>query len=347
MTLLVTGGSGFIGSNFIIERLKNSSENIINLDKLTYAAKLNNLSKIKDLKTYKFVKGDIGDKELIDTILKEENPRAIINFAAETHVDRSIVNPEEFLQTNIIGTFRLLNSSKKYWGTLNEEKKLGFRFLHVSTDEVFGSLDQNEPPFDETNPYKPNSPYSASKAASDHLARSYFHTYKMPILITNCSNNYGPYQLPEKLIPMIILKSLALKKIPIYGDGKNVRDWLFVNDHCNAINVVLDKGIPGDVYCIGGLNEKKNIEIANIICDILDELLPIKNQNISSYRDLINYVSDRPGHDKRYAIDPSKIINNLNWEPKETFESGIRKTVKWYLNNQQWMQDFIDINYYQ
>ncbi len=348
MSILVTGGAGFIGSNFVIDWLNEVGEVVINLDKLTYAGNLNNLVQLKDDDRHIFVKGDIGDKHLVQSLLSKHKPRAVINFAAESHVDRSIHGPEEFMQTNIIGTFRLLEAVRDYWSALSESDSAAFRFLHVSTDEVYGSLAADAPAFAETNRYEPNSPYSASKASSDHLVRAYFHTYGLPVLTTNCSNNYGPYQFPEKLIPLIIHNALTLKPLPIYGDGLQIRDWLYVSDHCSAIRAVLAKGATGEVYNIGGLNEKANIEIVHQLCDLLDEMRPVSAEStISSYRELISYVKDRPGHDRRYAIDASKIESELGWRPAETFESGIRKTVEWYLSNQDWVERIISGEYRQ
>ena len=346
MTILITGGAGFIGSNFAENWLKKNKGKLINLDKLTYAGNLNNLLALKNNTSHIFIKGDICDTQLISDLLEKHKPDRIINFAAESHVDRSIHGPEEFIQTNIIGTFRLLESIKSYWLSMSKDKKEKFRFLHVSTDEVYGTLSNNDPAFSEENPYKPNSPYSASKASSDHLVRAYHHTYGMPVLTTNCSNNYGPYQFPEKLIPLIIHNALKLKSLPIYGDGLQIRDWLYVTDHCNAIEAVLKKGRVGEVYNIGGLNEMANIDIVNTLCNILDDLSPIHDQsNIKSYKDLITYVKDRPGHDRRYAIDATKIETELGWTPTETFESGIRKTVSWYLNNPQWVEEIVSGDY--
>jgi len=348
MTILVTGGAGFIGSNFVIDWLKQHDELIINIDKLTYAGNLNNLSSLERNENHVFVAGDIGDPALLENLLSRYKPRAIINFAAESHVDRSIHGPEEFMQTNIIGTFRLLECVKQYWQSLSIDEQSALRFLHVSTDEVYGSLPADAPAFSESNRYEPNSPYSASKASSDHLVRAYHHTYGLPVLTTNCSNNYGPYQFPEKLIPLVIHNALAQKAIPIYGDGMQIRDWLYVSDHCSAIRAVLEHGECGEVYNIGGRNEKANIEIVQILCDILDELRPLGAHNgISSYRDLITFVKDRPGHDRRYAIDAAKIENELNWRPAETFETGIRKTVEWYLNNADWVEQVISGEYRQ
>lgn len=346
MTILITGGAGFIGSNFAENWLKNNKGNLINLDKLTYAGNLNNLLALKNNPSHIFIQGDICDTQLISGLLEKYKPDRVINFAAESHVDRSIHGPEEFIQTNIIGTFRLLEATKSYWLSMSKDKKEKFRFLHVSTDEVYGTLSKSDPAFSEENPYKPNSPYSASKASSDHLVRAYHHTYGMPVLTTNCSNNYGPYQFPEKLIPLIIHNALKLKSLPIYGDGLQIRDWLYVTDHCNAIETVLKKGRVGEVYNIGGLNEMANIDIVNTLCNILDDLSPIHDQSsIKSYKDLITYVKDRPGHDRRYAIDATKIETELGWTPTETFESGIRKTVSWYLNNSQWVEEIVTGDY--
>ena len=348
MTILVTGGAGFIGSNFVIDWLASHNETVINLDKLTYAGNLKNLKSLEDNDSYVFVKGDIGNSSLIQELLTRYQPRAIVNFAAESHVDRSIHGPEEFMQTNIIGTFRLLECAKNYWLSILIDEQSAFRFLHVSTDEVYGSLDENAPAFTETHRYEPNSPYSASKASSDHLVRAYHHTYGLPVLTTNCSNNYGPYQFPEKLIPLIIHNALAHKSLPIYGDGLQIRDWLYVSDHCSAIRTVLERGQCGEVYNIGGLNEKANIEIAYALCDILDELRPVPtSSDIGSYCELITYTKDRPGHDRRYAIDTRKLETELNWRPSETFETGIRKTVEWYLNNADWVEHFISGEYRQ
>ena len=338
--ILVTGGSGFIGSNFIISQINNNI--ILNFDKLTYAANPASLSSCADSSNYHFINGDITDyKKLINTI-NDFKPDSIVNFAAESHVDRSIDGPKEFINTNIIGTYELLQSSLKYYESLGQEKKRKFRLLHVSTDEVYGSLGKDGY-FKETTPYDPSSPYSASKASSDHLVKAWFHTFELPILITNCSNNYGPFQFPEKLIPLMIIKCLKEESLPIYGDGKNIRDWLYVNDHCNAIYTVLDKGDIGETYNIGGNQEKTNIEIVNTICDALDEKNPSKNFN--SYKDLITYVKDRPGHDFRYAIDASKIKNKLNWEPSYKFEKAILKTVNWYLDNQTWWDNILNNTY--
>lgn len=332
----------------MIDWLDQHDELTINIDKLTYAGNLNNLSSLESNESHVFVKGDIGDTALLQNLLFRYEPRAIVNFAAESHVDRSIHGPEDFMQTNIIGTYRLLECTKEYWQSLLADKQSAFRFLHISTDEVYGSLPADAPAFSETHRYKPNSPYSASKASSDHLVRAYHRTYGLPVLTTNCSNNYGPYQFPEKLIPLVIHNALAQKPLPIYGDGLQVRDWLYVSDHCGAICAVLERGDCGEVYNIGGLNEKENIEIVHTLCDILDELRPVgASSNISSYRDLITYVNDRPGHDRRYAIDATKIENELNWRPAETFETGIRKTVEWYLDNADWVEQVISGEYRQ
>jgi len=333
--ILVTGGAGFIGSNFVLDWLAQSDEAVINLDKLTYAGNLENLASLKDDPRHIFVRGDIGDALLVGRLLAEYRPRAVINFAAESHVDRSIHGPEDFIQTNIVGTFHLLEAVRAYWSGLADAEKSGFRFLHVSTDEVYGSLAKEEPAFSETHRYEPNSPYSASKAASDHLVRAYHHTYGLPVLTTNCSNNYGPYHFPEKLIPLMIVNALAGKPLPVYGDGRQIRDWLYVKDHCSAIRRVLAKGRLGEVYNIGGWNEKANLDIVHTVCALLDELSP--RSGGKSYRDQIAFVTDRPGHDRRYAIDARKIERELGWKPAETFETGIRKTVRWYLDNQDWV----------
>jgi dTDP-glucose 4,6-dehydratase len=332
--ILVTGGAGFIGANFVLDWLGQSDEAIINLDILTYAGNLENLSTLSSDERHIFVHGNIGDSSLVSNLLTRYQPRAIINFAAESHVDRSIHGPEDFIQTNIVSTFRLLETGRAYWNELNGKEKQDFRFLHVSTDEVYGSLTKGEPAFNETHRYEPNSPYSASKAASDHLVRAYHHTYGLPVLTTNCSNNYGPYQFPEKLVALMIVNALAGKPLPIYGDGQQIRDWLYVKDHCSAIRRVLEGGVPGETYNIGGWSEKPNIEIVHTICRLLDALRP---QVIGSYRSLITFVTDRPGHDRRYAIDASKIERELGWKPVETFETGFRKTVQWYLGNPDWV----------
>ena len=344
--ILVTGGAGFIGSNFVIDWLSKNDETVINLDKLTYAGNLNNLSSVKSDERHIFVNGDISDTSLVTELLTKYQPRAIINFAAESHVDRSISGPEAFIETNILGVFHLLECSKEYWLSITSEEKSAFRFLHVSTDEVYGSLDADAPAFTEEHSYKPNSPYSASKASSDHLVRAYHETYGLPVLTTNCSNNYGPFQFPEKLIPLIISNALAHKDLPIYGDGLQIRDWLYVSDHCSAIRAVLEQGKSGEVYNIGGLNEKTNIEIVHTLCDTLNELSPISENNyIENYRELITFVEDRPGHDRRYAINASKLETELNWRPSETFETGIRKTVVWYLQNADWIKQVVNGEY--
>ena len=335
MTLLVTGAAGFIGANFVLDWLASSQEPIINLDKLTYAGNLETLSSLQGDARHVFVQGDIGDTELVNRLLAEHQPRAVLNFAAESHVDRSIHGPVDFIETNIVGTFRLLESVRGYWSALPESRKSAFRFLHVSTDEVYGSLAKDDPAFAETHRYEPNSPYSASKAASDHLVRAWHHTYGLPVLTTNCSNNYGPYHFPEKLIPLMIVNALAGKALPVYGDGLQVRDWLYVKDHCSAIRRVLEAGRPGEVYNVGGWNEKPNIEIVKTVCALLDEMRP--KADGQPYSTQISYVKDRPGHDRRYAIDASKIQRELGWKPAETFETGIRKTVAWYLSNPDWV----------
>ncbi|MEK7948538.1 dTDP-glucose 4,6-dehydratase [Pigmentiphaga sp. YJ18] len=335
MTILVTGGAGFIGSNFVLDWLETVGEPLVNLDALTYAGNKQNLSTILKDERHIFVCGDIGDQKMVARLLLEHQPRAIINFAAESHVDRSIRNPESFIQTNIVGTFRLLEAAREYWSGLSLEARGTFRFLHVSTDEVYGSLEPNSPPFTETSRYEPNSPYSASKAGSDHLVRAYQHTYGLPTLTTNCSNNYGPYHFPEKLIPLMIVNALDGKPLPVYGDGLQRRDWLYVKDHCSAIRRVLEKGLVGEVYNIGGGNERANIDIVRAICTLLDQMIPRADGH--SYVEYISYVQDRPGHDRRYSIDASKIERELGWRPDETFESGIRKTVEWYLANQDWV----------
>ena len=341
--ILVTGGAGFIGSNFVLDWLTSVDEPVVNLDKLTYAGNLENLVSIQGDPRHSFVKGDINDRALISKLLAQYKPRAIVHFAAESHVDRSIHGPEDFIVTNVNGTFHLLEETRSYWTALPEAEKLAFRFLHVSTDEVYGSLGPNDPAFTETTPYAPNSPYSASKAASDHLVRAYHHTYGLPTLTTNCSNNYGAYQFPEKLIPLIIHNALSGKPLPIYGDGLNVRDWLYVGDHCSAICTVLAKGMIGDTYNIGGCNEKSNLEVVNTVCGILDELQPRSDKK--TYASLITYVKDRPGHDRRYAIDAGKIMREFGWQPKESFETGIRKTVQWYLDNMKWVENVITGEY--
>ena len=333
--ILVTGGAGFIGSNFVLDWLLQNDESVINLDKLTYAGNLENLAALNNDPRHLFVRGDIGDAQLVGKLLAAHRPRAVVNFAAESHVDRSIHGPEEFIETNIVGTFRLLEAVRAYWSGLADAEKSGFRFLHVSTDEVYGSLTKDAPAFSETHRYEPNSPYSASKAASDHLVRAYHHTYGLPVLTTNCSNNYGPYHFPEKLIPLMIVNALAGKPLPVYGDGQQIRDWLYVKDHCNAIRRVLEKGRLAEVYNIGGWNEKANLDIVYTVCALLDELRP--RPDSKSYREQITFVTDRPGHDRRYAIDARKIERELGWKPVETFATGIRKTVQWYLDNQDWV----------
>ncbi|HAV35376.1 MAG TPA: dTDP-glucose 4,6-dehydratase [Massilia sp.] len=348
--IIVTGGAGFIGSNFVLDWLAQSDEPVVNLDRLTYAGNLDNLRSIDGDERHRFVKGDICDSALVAELLAIYRPRAIVHFAAESHVDRSIHGPEEFIRTNINGTFSLLEAARAYWSGLQEEARQGFRFLHVSTDEVYGTLGADDPPFTEATPYAPNSPYSASKAASDHLVRSYHHTYGLPTLTTNCSNNYGPYHFPEKLIPLVISNARAGKPLPIYGDGRQVRDWLYVRDHCAAVREVLAHGRVGETYNVGGWNEKTNLEVVTRLCDILDELDP---KSSGSYREQITFVADRPGHDRRYAIDARKIERELGWKPAESFESGIRKTVEWYLSHQEWVRNvqsgdylkWIDKNY--
>ena len=335
--ILVTGGAGFIGGNFVLDWLAASDEPVINLDKLTYAGNLETLASLKDNPRHIFVQGDIGDRALVDRLLSEHKPRAVINFAAESHVDRSIHGPEDFIQTNIVGTFHLLESVRGYYNSLTDAEKANFRLLHVSTDEVYGSLAPDAPAFTETHAYEPNSPYSASKAASDHLVRAYHHTYGLPVLTTNCSNNYGPYHFPEKLIPLMIVNALAGKPLPVYGDGMQIRDWLFVKDHCSAIRRVLEAGQLGETYNVGGWNEKPNIEIVQTICKLLDTLRP--RSDGLSYASQITYVTDRPGHDRRYAIDARKLERELGWKPAETFDTGIAKTVQWYLDNPQWVQN--------
>ena len=341
--ILVTGGAGFIGSNFVIDWLAATDEPLINLDKLTYAGNLQNLAEIEGDPRHIFVQGDIGDKALVAELLSKHQPRAIVNFAAESHVDRSITGPDDFIQTNIVGTFNMLECVRAYWSALPEAEKTAFRFLHVSTDEVYGSLAPDAPAFTENHPYEPNSPYSASKAASDHLVRAYHHTYGLPVLTTNCSNNYGPYHFPEKLIPLMIVNALAGRPLPVYGDGMQIRDWLFVKDHCSAIRRVLEAGKLGETYNVGGWNEKANIDIVKTVCGLLDNLKP--REDGKSYSEQITYVTDRPGHDRRYAIDASKIERELGWKPAETFETGIRKTVDWYLTHGDWVANVQSGNY--
>jgi len=333
--ILITGGAGFIGANFVLDWLAQSNETVVNLDALTYAGNRESLAALTGDERHLFVHGDIGDSALVADLLSKYQPRAVLNFAAESHVDRSIHSPEDFIQTNIVGTFRLLEAVRAYWGGLQGDAKRDFRLLHVSTDEVYGSLTKDEPAFMETHRYEPNSPYSASKAASDHLVRSYHHTYGLPVLTTNCSNNYGPYHFPEKLIPLMIVNALAGKPLPVYGDGQQIRDWLYVKDHCSAIRRVLEAGRVGEVYNVGGWNEKPNIEIVHTVCSLLDELRP--RLDGIQYREQIINVTDRPGHDRRYAIDAGKIERELGWKPFETFETGIRKTVAWYLDHQDWV----------
>src|SRR5690242_18868788 len=335
--ILVTGGAGFIGSNFVLQWLATEGPAVINLDKLTYAGNVSNLSSVAYDRRYKFLQGDICDREMVAELLLTHRPRAIVHFAAESHVDRSIHGPDDFIRTNVNGTFSMLEESRAYWSGLSGEEKDGFRFVHVSTDEVYGSLQVNDAAFTEETRYAPNSPYSASKAASDHLVRAYFHTYGLPVLTTNCSNNYGPFQFPEKLIPLAIVHAVSGKPIPVYGDGQNVRDWLYVTDHCEAIRLVLARGKPGETYNIGGRNELRNLEVVNAICAVLDELRP--NDPVVPHNGLITFVTDRPGHDRRYAMNTSKIESELGWGPRETFESGIRKTVQWYLDHQSWIEN--------
>lgn len=349
--IFVTGGAGFIGANFVLDWLQEHDEPIVNIDKLTYAGNLESLASLQDDSRHTFVHADIGDTKVIPELLAKYQPRAVINFAAESHVDRSIHSPEDFIQTNVVGTFHLLESVRSYWNPLDQKNKTDFRFLHVSTDEVYGSLTKNEPAFTEQHQYEPNSPYSASKAASDHLVRSYHHTYGLPVLTTNCSNNYGPYHFPEKLIPLMIVNALAGKSLPIYGDGQQIRDWLYVKDHCSAIRRVVAAGIIGETYNVGGWNEKPNIEIVHTVCALLDELRPREDKK--SYTEQITFVTDRLGHDQRYAIDARKIERELGWKPAETFDTGIRKTVQWYLDNQEWVanvqsgayRDWVETNY--
>jgi len=337
MAILVTGAAGFIGGNFVLDWLAHHDELIISLDKLTYAGNLENLASVATNPNHIFVHADIADSGVISELLAKHQVRAVLNFAAESHVDRSITGPDEFIQTNIVGTFKLLETARAYWSNLDEAAKNAFRFLHVSTDEVYGSLSKTDPAFSETNRYEPNSPYSASKAASDHLVRAYHHTYGLPVLTTNCSNNYGPYHFPEKLIPLCILNALNGKALPIYGDGQQIRDWLYVTDHCSAIRRVLARGVLGETYNVGGWNEKANLDVVKTLCTILDELQP--RADGQSYATQITFVKDRAGHDRRYAIDATKLERELGWKPAETFETGIRKTVQWYLANQQWVSN--------
>lgn len=341
--IFVTGGAGFIGSNFILDWFENADEGVLNIDALTYAGNLENLASLQKIPAYGFIKGDIADFDLLANLLAEHKPRAVINFAAESHVDRSIHGPEDFVQTNVVGTFRLLEAVRAYYATLAPGEQTDFRFLHVSTDEVYGSLQLADPPFKESNRYEPNSPYSASKAASDHLVRAYHHTYGLPVLTTNCSNNYGPYHFPEKLIPLCIQNALAGKALPVYGDGQQIRDWLYVRDHCRAIRCVLERGRLGETYNIGGRNEKTNLDVVNTICELLDELSP--RSDSLSYKAQITFVPDRPGHDRRYAIDASKLESELGWRADENFSTGIRKTVQWYLDNQAWVNGVLSGSY--
>jgi len=350
-SILVTGGAGFIGSNFVLNWLGATGGSVVNLDLLTYAGNPENLSTLEGDSRHLLVRGDICDGEFVGSLLREHQPKAIVHFAAESHVDRSIASPQAFITTNVQGTFAILEQAKAYWSGLSEGDRQAFRFLHVSTDEVYGTLGPDDPAFSETTPYAPNSPYAASKAASDHLVRAYHHTWGVPVLTTNCSNNYGPFQFPEKLIPLMILNALENKRLPIYGDGMNVRDWLFVGDHCSAIRTVLANGRVGETYNIGGNSERANIDVVTTICDLVDEMRP--RAAGGSRRDLITYVKDRPGHDRRYAIDATKISRELGWQPAEQFETGLRKTVRWYLDNLQWIEnvrtgaylDWINKNY--
>ena len=348
--LFVTGGAGFIGSNFVLSAVAEHGEQAVNLDKLGYAGSLRNVAALEGDARHVFMRGDICDRELVRQLLARHRPRAIVHFAAESHVDRSIHDPGEFVQTNVVGTYSMLEEARSYWSALDPAEKQGFRFLHVSTDEVFGSLGADDAPFTEKSHYAPNSPYSASKAAADHLVRAYHHTYGLPALISNCSNNYGPFQLPEKLIPLLIHNALDGQALPVYGDGKNVRDWLYVEDHCNALRTLLERGAAGETYNIGGKCEKTNLEVVDAVCGLLDELRPRPS---GSYRDLVTHVKDRPGHDRRYAMDISKIRRQLGWQPAESFPSGLRKTVRWYLDNAEWVRqatsggyrDWVEKNY--
>ena len=341
-TVIVTGGCGFIGANFVRLLVAGDAYHVVNLDALTYAANPLSLADLEGNPNYVFVKGNITDRELVSSLFTQYKPAGVFHFAAESHVDRSIVHAEDFVQTNVIGTFTMLEAARAYWNDLSEDQKKTFRFLHVSTDEVFGSLGPDGW-FTEETPYAPNSPYSASKASSDHFVRAYHHTYGLPTVITNCSNNYGPYQFPEKMIPLMIMHAISGKPLPVYGDGSNVRDWLYVEDHCKAVKLAFEKGTPGDVYVIGGNNEQKNINLVNNICDILDDIAPpveipqLRDQGLKSYKDLIRFVTDRPGHDRRYAIDPAKIRHELGWQPEVGFEAGLRHTIEWYLQNPEWV----------
>ena len=341
--IFVTGGAGFIGANFVLDWLASTGESVVNIDKLTYAGNLQNLATLENDSRHIFVQADIGDSAVLAQLLAQHQPRAVVNFAAESHVDRSIHGPEDFIQTNVVGTFRLLEAVRAYWGGLQDAAKSAFRFLHVSTDEVYGTLSASDPAFTEDNNYAPNSPYSASKAASDHLVRAWHHTYGLPVLTTNCSNNYGPLHFPEKLIPLMIVNALAGKPLPVYGDGQQIRDWLYVRDHCSAIRRVLEAGQLGETYNVGGWNEKANIEIVQTVCALLDTLRP--RADGQSYAQQITYVTDRPGHDRRYAIDARKLERELGWKPAETFETGIRKTVQWYLDNPEWVANVQSGNY--
>ena len=338
--ILVTGGAGFIGANFVLDWLAAAGEPLVNLDKLTYAGNLGNLKSIAGDERHLFVRGDIGDAGQVGALLREHRPRAIVNFAAESHVDRSIHGPAAFIETNIVGTFNLLEATRAWWSSLPPADRDAFRFVHVSTDEVYGSLGADDAAFSESTPYAPNSPYSASKAGSDHLVRAYHHTYGLPTLTTNCSNNYGPRQFPEKLIPLMIVNAIAGKPLPVYGDGKNVRDWLYVGDHCSAIRAVLARGRPGETYNVGGNAEMRNVDVVKAICAIVGEETPGRD-----YETLIAYVKDRPGHDRRYAIDPRKIRDELGWEPSETFDSGLRRTIRWYLDNDEWLRNVASKDY--
>ncbi|PWK38318.1 dTDP-glucose 4,6-dehydratase [Cupriavidus plantarum] len=341
--ILVTGGAGFIGANFVLNWLAQAgADSVVNVDKLTYAGNLKTLASLDGDARHIFSRSDICDRAALDSLLKQYRPRAVLHFAAESHVDRSIHGPADFIETNIVGTFTLLEAVRAYYADLGDAEKAAFRFLHVSTDEVFGSLGPTDPQFTEATAYAPNSPYSASKAASDHLVRAYHHTYGLPVLTTNCSNNYGPYHFPEKLIPLMITNALNGKPLPVYGDGLNVRDWLYVGDHCSAIREVLARGVPGETYNVGGWNEKTNLDVVHTLCDLLDELQP---KAAGSYRDQIAFVKDRPGHDRRYAIDAGKLERELGWKPAETFETGLRKTVQWYLSHQSWVEDVISGDY--
>lgn len=349
VSILVTGGAGFIGSNFVLEWLATRDEPLVNLDKLTYAGNLENLISVQGDPRYRFVRGDVSDGDLLSRLLREHQPRAVVHFAAESHVDRSILGPDAFMQTNVLGTFRLLESVREYWDTMSGDLRAGFRFLHVSTDEVFGALNEGDPAFDEQSPYRPNSPYAASKAASDHLVRAYHHTYGLPTLTSNCSNNYGPYQFPEKLIPLVLHRAVHGQHIPVYGDGRQVRDWLHVSDHCAALRHMLEAGEPGAVYAVGGSSERTNLEVVEALCDLLGDARPGRD-----YRSLVRMVKDRPGHDRRYAIDARRAMDTLGWAPQETFSSGLRKTMHWYLDNEDWVsrvttgayRDWIDRQYH-